>query len=129
MVQSNYATAYKVAFDILQDQKIRDARKYVFENLKNKPFDKWDDKDKEEAEKVCQSYDSIGQLVRRKMIPKEYIVGNWLVGLRDSWKILEPFVKRLRIDRNFTENWDDYEYLANEAKKYWERTNRYGKNK
>lgn len=116
MRQSNYATAYKVAFDILQEQKIRDARKYVFDKLKNKPLDRWDEKDTAEAEKVCQSYDSIGQMVRRKMIPKEYIVRNWLVGLRDSWDILEPFVQQLRIDRDFPDNWDDYEFLATEAK-------------
>jgi len=34
--QSNYATAYKVARDILQAQDIRDARKHVFRVLKFK---------------------------------------------------------------------------------------------
>jgi hypothetical protein len=113
--QANYATAYKVAYDILQTQEIRDARKHVFEVLKLKAYSKWSDKDKDEASKVCQSYDAVGQMVLNKMLPEAYIVDNWFVGLRDSWGILKPLVIQYRIDRDYPKNWDDFEYLAKKA--------------
>jgi hypothetical protein len=113
--QSNYATAYQVARDILQDQDIRNARNYVLNALKNKSYENWDDQDKAEAEKVCQSYDSVGQMVRNKMLPKEYIVDNWLAGLKKSWELLQPFVKDYRAKWDYPKHWDDYEYLAKEA--------------
>jgi len=113
--QANYATAYKVARDILQAQDIRDARKHVFKVLKLKAYKKWSDSDKAEAEKVCQSYDSVGQMIRKKMLPEEYIVDNWLVGLKDSWEILKPLVIEYRTARDYPKNWDDFEDLAKKA--------------
>lgn len=113
--QANYATAYKVAYDILQTQEIRDARKHVFEVLKLKAYSKWTNKDKDDAGKVCQSYDAVGQMVRNKMLPEAYIVNNWFVGLRDSWGILKPLVTEYRTDREYPKNWDDFEYLAKKA--------------
>jgi hypothetical protein len=115
MLQANYATAYKVARDILQAQDIRDARKHIFTVLKFKTYKKWNEKDKAEAEKVCQSYDSVGQMVREKMLPEKYIVDNWLVGLKDSWDVLKPLVLEYRTERDYPKNWDDYEYLAKKA--------------
>ena len=115
MRASTFATAYKAAIDILQNDEIRSARKYVFTKLKQKAFNKWNNKDIAEAEKVCQAYDAVGQMVRAGMLLEEYIVDNWKAGLKESWTILSPLVTKYREERNSLNDWDDYEYLAKKA--------------
>jgi len=81
---ATYASAYKAAFEILQTEDVRAARRYVFTKLGQKAFNKWNKKDIVEAEKVCQSYDAVGQMARSGMLPVKYIVDNWRAGLSKS---------------------------------------------
>jgi cbb3-type cytochrome oxidase subunit 3 len=111
--QSNYAIAYKAAYDILQDQEMRVARLYVFENLEQKTYADWTPEDKEIAGRVCQAFDGVGQMVRNKMLPEKYIVDHWAAPLRKIWPILRPLVIETRKKRNYSKNWDDFEYLVN----------------
>src|SRR6266508_5363110 len=115
---STYAGAYKATVEILQAEEIRNARRYLFENLENKAFESWNELDKREAEKVCHTYDSIGQMVRYGFIPKQYVVDSWGASLRRSWVITLPLVFEYRQQNNAAEIWDDYEWLAKEAKPF-----------
>jgi len=115
---STYAGAYKAIVEILQAEEIRDARRYLFENLEKKPFDAWSKEDKKEAEKICHTYDSVGQMVRYGFIPKHYVVDSWGASLRRSWAIILPLVFEYRQLTNSAEIWDDYEWLAKEAKPF-----------
>jgi len=115
---ATYASAYKAVFEILQSEDIRTARRYVFTQLRQKAFKKWNQKDVAQAEKVCQAYDAVGQMVRNGMLPVKYIVDNWRSGLVNSWPILSPMVNLYRVERNSPEEWDDYEYIAKEAMLY-----------
>jgi len=54
-------------------------------------------------------------MVNNKMLPEEYVVDNWFVGLKDSWEILKPLVVEYRTERDYPKNWDDFEYLAKKA--------------
>ena len=115
---STYAGAYKDIVDILQAEEIRRARRYLFENLEKKPFESWNDEDKREAEKVCHTYDSVGQMVRYGFLPKHYVVDSWGASLRRTWTITMPLVYEFRKQNNAAEIWDDYEWLAKEAKPF-----------
>ena len=115
---STYAGAYKDIVDILQAEEIRTSRRYVFENLEKKSFESWNDEDKREAEKVCHTYDSVGQMVRYGFLPKHYVVDSWGASLRRTWAITMPLVYEFRRQNNAAEIWDDYEWLAKEAKPF-----------
>lgn len=113
-----YAHGFKAAMDILQDDPVRAARGFVLEHLKGTDYRMWDDTSRRYAERVCQTYDSVGIMVKNGMIPVEYIADSWGDSLRRTWAILRPLVEDYRRKRNSREYWDDYEYLAREAGRF-----------
>lgn len=113
--KATYASVFKTVGDILQAEDVRDARRFVFVNLENKPFESWTGDERRIGEKVCHTYDIVGQLVRRDIFPKEFIVDSWGNSLRKSWRILSPLVVSYRAQWNSMEVWDDFEWLAKEA--------------
>jgi hypothetical protein len=119
--KANYASAYKMAHDILQANDIRLARDVVLKNLANKSFDTWDDSEIAEARKVCQSYDAVGQMIRSGMLPVKTIADSWGASLRESWHILAPMVFSFRAKINAAEYWDDFEWLASQTESYQRR--------
>lgn len=116
--KATYANAYNKALDILQSDDIRMARKYVLQKLQNKNITEWTEEDIKNAEKVCQSYDVVGIMIRNGMLPLEVIVDSWGSSLRLTWATLKPFVENHRSMRGATEFWDDFEYLASEAQNF-----------
>ena len=113
---STYAGAYKAVVEILQTEEIRSARRYLFENLENKSFDSWNNEDKKTPKK-CATHTI--QLVKwYGFIPKHYVVDSWGASLRRSWAIILPLVLEYRKQNNTAEIWDDYEWLAREAKPF-----------
>jgi|GEM_PF-2881355 len=118
MRRTTQAQAYSVAREILQDEKVRKARRAVFQlGQKGKSLQEWSEEDIENAEIVCHTYDAVGQMVRYKLLPKKFIIDSWGPSLRQSWPILSPLIYKYRKDWNAFEVWDDYEWLANEARK------------
>jgi hypothetical protein len=115
---STYAGAYKSIVEILQAEEIRTARRYLFKNLEQKTFEFWNQEDRREAEKVCHTYDAVGQMVRYGFIPRYYVVDSWGASLRRTWAITMPLVYEFRQKNNSAEIWDDYEWLAKEAKPF-----------
>lgn len=113
-----YAHGFKAAMDVLQDDPVRAARGFVLEHLKGTDYRMWDDTSRRHAERVCQTYDSVGIMVKNGMIPVEYIADSWGDSLRRTWAILRPLVEDYRRKRNSGEYWDDYEYLAREAERF-----------
>jgi hypothetical protein len=115
---ATYATSYKAAVDILQAEDIRSARRFVFTELENKPFENWSKDERRVAEKVCHTYDTVGQMVRHGMLPKKFIVDSWGPSLRRSLPILYPLIASLRTQLNADEVWDDFQWLAKEAESF-----------
>jgi len=115
--KATYSTAYFKAIEILQDDEVRKAREYVMVTLASKNFSDWVDEDVKNAEKVCQTYDTVGIMVCNGMLPLEVITANWGDSLRKTWKVLYPFVYDYREKRQAKEFWDDYEFIATEAGK------------
>lgn len=112
-----HAQAYGVVRDILQEQKVREARKQVFEFGEVKSVADWSDDQKKQAELVCHTYDSVGQMVRNRMLSKNIIINNWKTSLIKSGKLLKPLIDEYRHKWDAPELWDDFLWLANEANK------------
>ena len=112
--RTTQAQAYAVALDRLQNENIREARRAIFK-LADKPLEKWSEEEIVAAERVCHTYDAIGQMVRHKLLAKKIIVDSWGPSLWRSWPILEPLVTKYRHEFSADEYWDDYEWLAKEA--------------
>jgi hypothetical protein len=55
-------------------------------------------------------------MVRYGFLPKEHIVDSWEASLRRSWPLVLPIILAYRQERNSAEIWDDFEWLAREAK-------------
>lgn len=109
------AQTFRTAMDLLQAENVRQARGIVLSRLRAVPFELWKDGDRSAAETVCHTYNSVGLMVRYKMIPLEYIVDSWGTSIRRTWKIVKPLVKRYRQRRRSGDHWVDYEYLAQQA--------------
>lgn len=117
------AQAYSTIVEILQEEKIRQARKVVF-SLKEKSPAKWTKKEIEAAENVCHTYDIVGQMTRNHLLPMGIIIDNWGSSLRSSWPILSQLVNKYRNDFKATEYWDDYEWLYVKAVRFNNRKQR-----
>lgn len=112
MKRSAYFEAYCTVRDILQEEEVREARRFVFDLAKKRGEDWTEDKTaREQAEIVCHTYDAVGQIVRNKLLPKGYIK-SWAVSIRPLWKILSPLVTKYRDERGEVDTWDDFEWLA-----------------
>jgi hypothetical protein len=120
--KATYANAYSKAVDILQVDAVRTARDFVMGDLRKKSLP-WSVDDKKKAEIVCQSYDLVGIMIRNGMLPPTVIIDSWNNSLLTTWEILNAFVAEKRKELKADEFWDDFEYLASEAKKYNDKLN------
>ena len=121
MRRATYAAAFKAVYDMLQTDDVRGARRIVLGTLANKSMESWTEEERQVAEKVCSSYDTVGIMVRNDMVPVDVVADSWSDSLRRTWRVLSPLVISYRVQRNSQEYWDDYEWLANQAEKYQER--------
>ncbi len=120
MRHTTHAQGYTTAIDILQEEEIRQARKNIFQ-FNEKPIDDWTKEEIETAEKVCYTYDVVGQMVRYHLLPKNIIIDSWGPSIRNSWPILSQLIHKYRIEFNAPEYWDDFEWLVIESEKFQKR--------
>ncbi|SRR6266699_1995235 len=119
--RASHASAFKAVYDILQTDSMREEREFVIVELAKKTFADWTSGDKKRAERVCQSYDSVGIMCKHQFSSVAAIADSWGDSLRKCWKILSPLVAQYRVERNSAEFWDDFEWLAKEAEKFKKR--------
>lgn len=110
-----YANTFKAARDILQEETVRKARGLVIQELQGKLVDQWNAQERDAAEIVCHTYDTVGIMVRHDMLPAAYIIDSWGHSLIETWKILKPLAEKYREERCTPDFYDDYEYLAEQA--------------
>jgi hypothetical protein len=116
MRKATYATAFKTVYDILQVDEIRAARGTVLRELGKKPFEAWTETERQTAEKVGSSFDTVGIMVSQNYVPENLVLDHWGTKLRQTWPILEPLIKFRREREDSPELWDDYERLALKAR-------------
>lgn len=102
---------------ILQDEGIRDSRRVVLMELKNRGGDyaRWSEDERRAAERVCHTFDTAGMMASRDMIPIDYLAEGWETSLKETWAILSPYTHWLRSERNSPKFWQYYERLAQAA--------------
>ena len=115
---TTYAGAFKATYDLLQADDVREARRVVLESLTNKAVEPWTVEERKAAEIVCSSYDAVGIMARNGMVPVEVVADSWGDSLRRTWKILSPLVALYRAQRNASEFWNEYEWLAKQAESH-----------
>ncbi len=116
MRRATHAQAYSTAVGLLLDEKVRHARRTVFE-LQGKSLDGWSKEEIDAAEIACLTYDAIGQMVRYRLLPEKPIINSWGASFSSSWPILLPLIQKYRHDFGAGDLWHDYEWLASEAKR------------
>ncbi|MET8653914.1 DUF4760 domain-containing protein [Nocardia aurea] len=115
MRRATYATAFKAVHDLLQQEELRQDRRFVLTTLRPRPVDTWTNDEIVRAERVCASYDAVGIMCRMKFIPIDVVAVSWGDSLRTSWTILRPLVERYRAERGAPEFWNDFQRLAGRA--------------
>lgn len=115
MRKTTYASAFKAVYDMLQDESLRQDRRFVMRHLRVREFASWSDEDIQRAERVCHSYDCVGIMCRSGFIPPDVVADSWGDSLRTCWNVLRPLVEKYRVDRNAPELWDDFQWLARRA--------------
>lgn len=110
-----HASSFKVAYDILQDEEIRGARRVVMAELRTKDVETWTAAEVAAAERVCQSYDSVAIMCRLRYLPTDVIADSWGDSIRKTWRVVLPLVEKYRVERDASEFWDDFEWLAQKA--------------
>ena len=117
MKRSTTVTAYMKIVDILQAEDVRQARKAVLTTLKAKKHTEWTESEIAHAEKVCHTFDTVGRLVMFALTRKDLVIDSAGDSIQKTWVVLEPFVRAYQGQRG-RNYWDEYEWLAMEAKKW-----------
>ena len=117
--KSLHSDSYKAIIDILQEKEVREARKALFKMKGSKLCGNCTPTEEDNIEMVCQTYDSVGQLVRNEFIPKKFVIDNWGHSILYCWEISIPHINKLRTESKSNKIWDDFEWLYYETKKYY----------
>lgn len=118
---ATYAQAYTTILELIQNEETRKARHTLYKTLENpdkqnKP-ENWTTQERDAAEKVCHSFNSVAIMVRKGMLSKKIIVENWNFALVRSWEAASPLVHLYRKQRSYNLLWHNFEWLAQEAKR------------
>ena len=133
-LRATKASTFIKTTDLLQSFEVRKAREHVFKLGGRKPdFNDWreDHKKKMEEEKgedknnnwtrksdldlvdtAIQKFDLVGTMGFHGMLDIEMIVDGWGAFLMRSWPILRDYIYKLREEREYERNWNDYEGLV-----------------
>lgn len=108
--KANQLNSFTNLVKIVQGEEIREARGFIFKKLENIKYKYWNDEDKENAEKVCHTYDTIGIMLKNGLINIE-LLRPWRYSVSECWKIVKPLVEDYRTKRG-NDFWTGIEYLA-----------------
>ncbi|MGY3468302.1 hypothetical protein ACVW0I_005173 [Bradyrhizobium sp. LM6.11] len=114
-----WAQSFKVAVDIVEDSEIVKMRGFLvrFETLYEKPRKEWTQNQEIASEAVTRSFETVGTMIRRGLLPLEYFDG-WCIAIARSWSILESGVRELRRERNDSFIGRDFEWLAEKMSQF-----------
>ncbi len=108
-------------FSELSSEQAQRSRKYVYQNREifaalNEPdgtkLEDLSEEARQHAEKVSNSLDRIGYVVFEKLIPETVVLNGYHNIVARSWIVLEPYIKRVRENRDEATYQHHFEYLA-----------------
>lgn len=103
-------------FNYLQGTEVREARRIVFTELKEKPLTSWTEDDRRVASLVYGTYDMAGILIRQGLVPKDLFVTNWGASIVRCYEVLEPFLMELHTLAPGTKYGDHMKWLREEVR-------------
>lgn len=113
-----WAQSYKVVLDILQEPNVVTARGNVWNSrsiiMGEKP-DIWPLHVRKSAELVSRTFESVGTMVRKGLLPIDYITDTWSMPIAKQWRVLEAHNRTLRDDWGDPFLARDFEFLADAA--------------
>ncbi|MFZ1774700.1 MAG: hypothetical protein WAT78_12170, partial [Rhizobiaceae bacterium] len=114
-----YAQTFKVALDILEAKEIITDRRDLLMSDRHtlaKPENMTMGLS-QIADRVSRGFESVGTLVRKGLVPSEYITDTWSVVIDRNWKLLRPYIYMKRREHNDAYLGIDFEYLSDLAEK------------
>jgi hypothetical protein len=97
--------------EMLQNEKMRDARRYLYLN----PHDVTEDAYRGAAEDVAHTYNSIGFLVSAGLIDKKLLFENWARSIVEMWDAVLPWVTVRRTTEHDPRLWSSFAGLRDQA--------------
>jgi hypothetical protein len=115
-----HAQTFKVALDIIESENVINSRRRVYVNLRERRNipQSWSEDNYRDAEVVSRSFESVGTMIRRGILPAEYIIHSWSIPIARAWAILEKYIyfRRELLKDPFVGV--DFEMLAGQAKEF-----------
>jgi hypothetical protein len=105
--EQRLSAAWKI-YEFVDAPDVRSARKYVFKNRKRYisvgsgiggEFSKLSTCERDNAEKVCSSFDRIGYTASLGLLPDELVLKGMSSIVAKCWFVLKPFIEASRIQR------------------------------
>lgn len=115
-----WAQSWKVAHDLLEDPQVIGCRNNILANRERLESGRglWGGQFTGTVNAVGRSYDAVGTMIRKGLLPEHYIIESYSVPIARYWGLLERFVEEMRKDENDPFIWQDFEALAAAASAY-----------
>lgn len=81
------------------------------------PRKDWTNNQATASEAVTRSFETVGTMIRRGLLPLEYFDG-WCIAITRSWDILERGIRELREERNDNFIGRDFEWLVEQMRQF-----------
>ena len=116
--QSTDASNFLEAYRLLQENEFRNARLKAYELDENKKYENITENEKKETiDYLCQRYDSIAYMVKKKMIKKEYVLNHWAYSINRLKGLFMKRIEELNRSINDSKRWDSILWLIKELEK------------
>jgi hypothetical protein len=114
-----WAQSFKVAIDIVEEPSVVRWRGYlvVHSSSFKAPRPLWTSDQNTAAEIVTRSFETVGVMIRRELLPLDYFDG-WSIAVTRSWDILEAGIFELRAKRCDDFIGRDFEWLAKQMRQF-----------
>ncbi|MBR1302168.1 hypothetical protein [Bradyrhizobium sp. AUGA SZCCT0042] len=109
-----WAQSYKVAMDVLTQPNVLGARQFTMSQRARvaSPRSSWDSITKESVEIVGRNFDNVGTMIRKGLLPEDYIVETMGTEIGRQWHLLSKFAVDMRRENDDPLMWKDFERLA-----------------
>jgi hypothetical protein len=119
--KTQWAQSYKVVLDILQERTVVEAREAVWlsrDIIRRQPAEGWPIGLVKQAELVSRTFESVGTMVRKELVPMDYIIDTWSMPIAKQWRVLEAHNMMLRDDWGDPFLSQDFKHLFDAADKF-----------
>ncbi|MEH2623879.1 hypothetical protein V1292_001934 [Bradyrhizobium sp. AZCC 1719] len=114
-----WAQSFKVAVDIVDNVDIVRDREFIAQQSVafQAPRWQWTQQQLDTSERVTRSFETVGTMIRRGLLPLEYFDG-WCIAITRSWDILESGIRKQREERNDNFIGRDFEWLVGQMRPF-----------